>query len=236
MAKAKQTSTTDKSQTADAKFQGKEAFEKAASQETPPRTGARVKNEQDPSDPEDSKTADEAMRKMFGSSDLDFVHGLFRQLSIASLVDGKSSELNFNFSAAVFRGVQPKDPLESMLVAQMVTVNKVMSGQTLELAHCKDAARSGELVSGINKCARTYTIQLEARKQYRAKVEPQVTVQNVTVAQGGQAIVGDVHQQKTAGARMSAPPPALTHSADIPMEPLAEVPKELVVAKRSSRS
>jgi len=236
MAKAIETNTAKVSQKTESTFGGKEAVEKAGSQKTPPLAGPRVKKEQLPSDPEDSNLANEAMRKMFGSSDPDFAHGLFRQLHIGSLVEGEGSELNLNFSASVLRGVQPKDPLESMLVAQMVTINKVMSDLTLELAHCRDAARSEELVSAINKLARTYTIQLEARKQYRSKGEQQVTVQNVTVGQGGQAIVGDVHQQKRAGARASAPPPALTHSAEKPMEPVAEVPKELVLAKRPSRT
>jgi hypothetical protein len=235
MAKAKETSTTKISKTTKSTVKEKQAFEKADARKTPPLAGLQVKKEQPPSDHEDSKTADEAMRKMFGSSDRDFAHGLFRQLNVASLADGKSSELYLNFSASVLRGVQPRDPLESMLVAQMATIHKMMFDLTLELAQCRTAARSNEIVSAINKLARTYTIQLDALKRYRSKGEQQVTVQNVTVGQGGQAIVGDVHQQKREDARASVSPAALTHSTELPMQSLAEVPKDTVMAKRPSR-
>ena len=46
----------------------------------------------------------------------------------------------------------------------------------------------------MNKLARTFTTQMEALKRYRTGGEQKVTVQHVSVNEGGQAIVGNVTQ------------------------------------------
>ena len=47
----------------------------------------------------------------------------------------------------------------------------------------------------FNKLARTFVVQMEALKRYRTGGEQRVTVQHVTVNEGGQAIVGAVNSQ-----------------------------------------
>jgi hypothetical protein len=44
----------------------------------------------------------------------------------------------------------------------------------------------------FNKLARTFAAQVEALKRYRSGGEQKMTVQHVHVAEGGQAIVGNV--------------------------------------------
>ena len=44
----------------------------------------------------------------------------------------------------------------------------------------------------FNKLARTFTAQIEALKRYRTGGEQRMTVEHVTVNEGGQAIVGNV--------------------------------------------
>ena len=44
----------------------------------------------------------------------------------------------------------------------------------------------------FNKLARTFATQMEALKRYRSTGEQKVTVQHVTVNDGGQAVVGTV--------------------------------------------
>ena len=46
--------------------------------------------------------------------------------------------------------------------------------------------------TGFNKLARTFAFQVEAMRKHRTEGEQRVTVQHVTVADGGQAIVGNV--------------------------------------------
>jgi hypothetical protein len=44
----------------------------------------------------------------------------------------------------------------------------------------------------LNKLARTFAAQLEALKRYRRNGEQKVTVEHVTVNEGGKALVGNV--------------------------------------------
>ncbi|MBZ9799591.1 hypothetical protein [Mesorhizobium sp. ES1-4] len=46
----------------------------------------------------------------------------------------------------------------------------------------------------MNRLARTFAAQVEALKRYRSKGEQRVIVKNVTVKDGGQAIVSNVAQ------------------------------------------
>ena len=45
----------------------------------------------------------------------------------------------------------------------------------------------------MTRLSRTYLAQMDALKKYRANVQQVVRVERVTVNEGGQAIVGDVH-------------------------------------------
>jgi hypothetical protein len=55
----------------------------------------------------------------------------------------------------------------------------------------------------FNKLARTFAVQVEALKRYRTGGEQKVTVQHVTVNEGGQAIVGTVSPAPIGGGGMS---------------------------------
>jgi hypothetical protein len=84
------------------------------------------------------------------------------------------------------------------------------------LPHLDTLQQQDSAERALNKLARTFTIQMEALKRYRSGGEPQVTVQNVSVSEGGQAIVGNVTQatpDKTA-----TPSPALPDARMAPMQ------------------
>ena len=44
----------------------------------------------------------------------------------------------------------------------------------------------------LNKLARTFSVQVETLKRYRSNGEQKVTVEHVSVNEGGKAIVGNV--------------------------------------------
>jgi hypothetical protein len=46
----------------------------------------------------------------------------------------------------------------------------------------------------LGRLARTFPAQMEALNRYRSHGEPAITVQNVSVGDGGKAIVGNVTQ------------------------------------------
>jgi hypothetical protein len=170
------------------------------------------------------------LRNLFGTDDPIFAHGLWQQLEKASFSNGKFSEGTLKFLASIVAGVEPRDPLEAMLVTHMAVIQKAIFDQSLKLALSPDD--DTEILSNMMKLTRIYTMQLEALKRHRSKPEQQL-VQNVMVAQGGQAIVGPVHHQQREDAGVT--PPALTHSSERPVRRRTDVPKEVVMVKQGTR-
>jgi hypothetical protein len=82
------------------------------------------------------------------------------------------------------------------------------------LAHVEDIHQQDSAERAFNKLARTYATQMEALKRYRTGGEQKVTVQHVSVSEGGQAIVGNVTQpsRETAPNKAVASPPPLADS------------------------
>jgi hypothetical protein len=84
-----------------------------------------------------------------------------------------------------------------------------------EVGECDDAVvaeplehpAAGQRRAGaFNKLTRTLAAQMSALKEYRSKGEQKLTVQHVRVAEGGQAIVGNVNATpEGVGARMHWP-------------------------------
>jgi hypothetical protein len=77
---------------------------------------------------------------------------------------------------------------------------------------------------------------MEALKRYRTGGEQKVTVQHVSVSEGGQAIVGNVTQTPREAARDKAAssPPALPNAQQSPMPVLGERAASPVPLKRKS--
>jgi hypothetical protein len=62
------------------------------------------------------------------------------------------------------------------------------------LARANDFARQESAARALGRLARTFPAQIEALTRYRNNGAPAITVQNVSVADGGKAIVGNVTQ------------------------------------------
>ena len=57
-----------------------------------------------------------------------------------------------------------------------------------------DLAQHDSAARALGRLARTFPAQIEALNRYRSHGEPAITVQNVSVGDGGKAIVGNVTQ------------------------------------------
>jgi hypothetical protein len=105
----------------------------------------------------------------------------------------KPDERGLNAVLAMVRAVEPKDEAEAMLAAQMAAVHMATMAMARRLNRVDDIAQQDSASNAFNKLARTFAVQLEALKRYRTGGEQRVTVQHVTVNEGGQAaIVGSV--------------------------------------------
>jgi hypothetical protein len=170
------------------------------------------------------------MQNALGTSDSDFTTGLLDQLAKATSAGATVRESDLNFMVSVIKGIEPRDQMESLLAAQMAAVHMTMMRFLQHLPLVESLPQQDSAERAINKFARTFTSQMEALKRYRSSGEQKVTVQHVSVSEGGQAIVGNVThaQREAAPERAPTRPPALTHSKTRPMKTVgkAQVPVE----------
>jgi hypothetical protein len=89
------------------------------------------------------------------------------------------------FAAAVIKGIKPKDQLEVMLAAQMALMHMATIKFMEELVRSRGMPQQDSAASTVTKLARTFTAQTEALKRYRTGGEQKVTVQHVSVSEGG---------------------------------------------------
>ena len=132
------------------------------------------------------------LMEALGTADSDFSDGFLDQLANASLSERAVNERSINFLLSVVKGLEPRDQVEAMLAAQMAAVHTSMMTFARRLAHVENIQQQDSAERAFNKLARTFAIQMEALKRYRTGGEQKVTVQHVTVSEGGQAIVGNV--------------------------------------------
>src|SRR5882672_10867858 len=92
------------------------------------------------------------------------------------------------------KSIKPRDSVEAMLVAQMVCVHVMAMRCAYRLANAEDIAQQDSAARALGRLTRTFPAQIEALNRYRSHGEPTITVQNVSVGDGGKAIVGNVTQ------------------------------------------
>jgi hypothetical protein len=192
-----------------------------------------------------------------GAGSKEFFFSILLQLQQACSRDGAIDEMQLIFMFSVVRSIRPRDQLEAMLAIQMAAVHhQIMSFlknsdrpasleqqkivDRLEQQKIVDRLEQQEIVDRIvNRLTRTYAMQMETLKRYRTGGEQKVTVQHVSVNEGGQAIVGNLTQdvRETLSQKSAAKPLALTGSRQQPMPIIEERQRtpELVPARRKRR-
>jgi hypothetical protein len=134
-----------------------------------------------------------ALMKALGTTDDDFLKGLVAQLVDVGSQGSAPDEDGTNFMLAVVKGIEPRDQVEAMLASQMAAVHNATMTFARRLAHVDNIPQLDSAQNAFNKLARTFAAQVEALKRYRSGGEQKMTVQHVHVAEGGQAIVGNVN-------------------------------------------
>jgi hypothetical protein len=142
----------------------------------------------------DPDLAEQLMANALGVPDRDAMDGILRQLVRASASGGSPDEVNLSFMISMVKSLKPRDSVEAMLVAQMVSVHVMAMRCAQHLATAQDIAQHDSAARALGRLARTFPAQIEALNRYRSHGEPAVTVQNVSVGDGGKAIVGNVTQ------------------------------------------
>jgi hypothetical protein len=163
------------------------------------------------------------LMEQLGTTEQAFLGGLLDQLAEAR-TGRKVDEYTLNFLLSVVRGIKPKDQTEAMLAAQMAVIHAATMTFARRLANVENIAQQNSAERALNKLARTFAMQMEALKRYRTGGEQKVTVQHVSVQEGGQAIVGNVTHAaaKPAAEKSPASPRLLTESKMAPMEMISK--------------
>jgi len=142
----------------------------------------------------DPELGEALMADALGLADRDAMHGMLGQLVRASVKGQKPDAVNLAFMIAMVESIKPRDSIEAMLVTQMVSVHVMAMRCAHHLATADDVIRQDSATRALGRLARTFPAQIEALNRYRSNGEPAITVQNVSVGDGGKAIVGNVTQ------------------------------------------
>ena len=172
------------------------------------------------------------LAEALGTTDLDFVHSIIDQL--ARVCGQQPNEVDINFMLSVIKGIKPLDQVEAMLAVQMAVVHMATMRFARQLRNVETLPQQDSAERAFNKLARTYISQVEALKRYRSGGEQKVTVQHVSVSEGGQAIVGNVTQTetKTAPEKPVNATPALADARQTPMTMIDNAEREPVPLRR----
>ena len=145
-------------------------------------------------DHQDQELGERLMADTLGVADREAMHGIIRQLVKASVSGESPDEVNLAFMISMVRSIKPRDSIEAMLVAQMVSIHVMAMRCAYHLANAEDIARQDSAARALGRLARIFPAQIDALSRYRNNSEPAITVQNVSVQDGGNAIVGNVMQ------------------------------------------
>jgi len=87
----------------------------------------------------------------------------------------KPDEVNLSFMISMVKSIKPRDSVEAMLVAQMVSVHVMAMRCAYRLANAEDIARQDSAGRALGRLARTFAAQIEALNRYRNNSEPAIT-------------------------------------------------------------
>lgn len=142
----------------------------------------------------DPEAGERLLAEALGAADRDAMHGILKQLVKASAIGHRPDEDNLAFMISMIRSIAPKDSIESMLVSQMVSVHMAAMRCACRLACTDDLAQHESVTRALTRLSRTFAAQVEALSRHRNSDERAITVQNLSVQDGGRAIVGNVTQ------------------------------------------
>ena len=142
----------------------------------------------------DPQAGERLLAEALGAVDRDALHGLLSQLAKASAVARRPDQGNLAYMISMLKSIAPKDSLEVMLAAQMVCVHVATMRCACRLACTDDVPQQESLTRALTRLARTYAAQMEALSRHRSNGACAITVQNLSVQDGGKAVVGNFTQ------------------------------------------
>lgn len=183
----------------------------------------------------DPELGERLMADALGVADRDAMYGILTQLVKASVNGQKPNEVTLSFMISMVKGIRPRDSIEAMLVAQMVCLHVMAMRCAHHLANADDIARQDSAARALDRLARTFPAQIEALNRHRNNGEPAITVQNVSVQDGGKAIVGNVTQHASLIVSDKSPAGPVTDAGMVPTPDSSQGEHDLARARRKAQ-
>ena len=140
----------------------------------------------------DQRVGTALLMEAIGTDDPDFLRGLVEQLVDASAQCNQTSESGVNFMLSVIKSIQPRDPFETMLAAQLVGVHMACMRDVRGLRHGEATGARGSARRRPNGLIRDFVMLMDALKRHRSGCEPQVFAKNASAQDRELAIVSNV--------------------------------------------
>jgi len=128
-----------------------------------------------------------------GTTNSDVAFKRIRETTLA--LEGEINAKTENLAIASLAEIAPRDGIEGMLAAQMVATHEMAMIMARRAVVSEEVELVESAVNLATKLTRSFSTQMEALQRYRTKGQQKIVVehQQVNVANGGQAIIGDVH-------------------------------------------
>jgi hypothetical protein len=180
------------------------------------------------------------LQEAIGAGSGEFLATILVQLCSVCTTKDTVNEAQLNLMFSVLRGIHPRDQMEAMLGIQAAAIHWEIMSQLERVAGLTGTVQQEIPIGSINGLARTYAKLMVTLKQYRTGGEQKVTVQHVSVNEGGQAIVANMtHDTRGSVSKQFADKPlALTNSRQEPMPIIEEQQREreALPARRKQKS
>lgn len=131
----------------------------------------------------------------FATRSGDFSHACTSWLANAAAEQGKPlSETTLNAALAMVAATAPANEMEALIAVQMFAAHDLSMDLMRRAKQTSNVRAMTEYGNLATKLSRTMTAQIEALGKLRRGGEQTVRVEHVHVYEGGQAVVGVVHQ------------------------------------------
>lgn len=131
----------------------------------------------------------------FGTRSGDFSNACTAWLANAAAEQGKPlSETTLNAALAMVAATAPANEMEALIAVQMFAAHDLSMDLMRRAKQASNVRAMTEYGNLATKLSRTMTAQIEALGKLRRGGEQTVRVEHVHVYEGGQAVVGVIHQ------------------------------------------
>lgn len=126
----------------------------------------------------DRQLGERLMMEALGAPDREALNGILKQLVNASVNSRKPDKSDLPLMISMMKSIKPRDAVEAMLVAQMVSVHVIAMRCAHRLAGADDLASQDSRTLPLVRLLRTFPAQMDALTRYRNRSAPDGSVQD----------------------------------------------------------